>query len=163
MENTHKKQNTTDLAALLVFTVFALCVLLVLLTGADLYRKLTLRDQRSYALRTAAQYITTRVRQANQLDGVTVEDFHGISSLVLREQIDGEWYETRVYCYEGYIRELFSSADSGLGPEDGEKLLLADALTFQLAGQILSAQIICSDGSVQPLTLFLRCGKGAEP
>ena len=49
----------TDLMALLVFALFALCVLLVLLTGAKIYRNLVDRSRESYEARTAAQYITS--------------------------------------------------------------------------------------------------------
>ena len=156
MEHTPKKQNMTNLAVLLVFTVFAACILMVLLSGANLYRRLTERDQHSYGHRTAAQYITTRVRQADSIHTISVEDFEGINSLVLHQEIDSEHYETRVYCWEGYIRELFTPTDSGLSPEDGEKLVEATALTFHLTGCTLSVELIYTDGCVQPLTLFLR-------
>ena len=161
MDHTPKKQNMTAPAVLLVFTVFAACILTLLLTGADLYRAVTQRDQRSYDRRTAAQYITTRVRQADGLRGITVEDFAGVSSLVLHQEIDGESYQTRVYCREGYICELFTAADSRLSPEAGEKLLEAAALSFRLTGRMLSVEITCADGSVQPLTLYLRSGEEA--
>lgn len=47
------------LLALLLLLVFAVCVLSVLLTGADTYQTLTRRDQDSYDRRTAAQYLAT--------------------------------------------------------------------------------------------------------
>ena len=52
------------LAALLLFGVFAVCVLAVLLTGADAYRRLTQRDQAAYDRRTCEQYLTTRDRKS---------------------------------------------------------------------------------------------------
>lgn len=54
------------LLALLLLLVFAVCVLSVLLTGAGTYQTLTRRDQDSYDRRTAAQYLATRVRQADR-------------------------------------------------------------------------------------------------
>ena len=50
------------LAALLLFGLFAFCVLAVLLTGAGAYRRLTARDQAAYEWRSCTQYIATRVR-----------------------------------------------------------------------------------------------------
>lgn len=75
------------LLALLLFGVFTVCVLSVLLTGARAYRRLTVRDQASYSRRTCAQYITTRVRQADCLGGVTVEPFGDAAALVFTEGI----------------------------------------------------------------------------
>ena len=56
------------LMALLLFGVFAACVLAVLLTGANAYRRLTQRDQAAYLRRTCVQYLATRVRQADSRD-----------------------------------------------------------------------------------------------
>lgn len=80
------------LIALLLFGVFAVCVLAVLLTGADAYRRLTERDRRAYSQRTCVQYLATRVRQGDRLGDLQVEDFGGTDALVFRE--DSE-YMTR--------------------------------------------------------------------
>ena len=72
---------------LLLFGVFAVCILSVLLTGADAYRRLSQRDQSGYEHRTASQYLTTRVRQADRLGGVRVDTFDGQDTLVLSEDL----------------------------------------------------------------------------
>lgn len=64
----------TDLSVLLVFGVFALCVAIVLLTGAKAYKTLTDRAEESHAQRVAVRYLTTRFHQAPR---VQVEDFCG--------------------------------------------------------------------------------------
>lgn len=99
--------------------------------GADGYQRLTQRDQEAYAQRTAAQYLATRIRQADTAAGITVEPFgsDGPDALLLHEQVEGTTYVTRVYCYEGYLRELFSAADAELLPADGEKILEMQNLT----------------------------------
>lgn len=141
----------TDLLALLVFAVFALCVLLVLLTGAKTYRALVQQGGERYAARTAAQYVSTRIRQASQ---VQVEDFQGCPALALGEIIDEECYVTYIYCYEGFLRELFCAESADLSPEDGEKVLEAEKLTFTLEGDLLTVH---TDDTV--LQLSLRAGK----
>lgn len=162
MKNQVRNSKITDLMSLVVFGVFALCVLLVLLTGADVYRNLVDRGERAYESRTAAQYVATRVRQADT-GGITVEDFGGQDALVLREQINGKTYLTRVYCYEGFIRELFTAESGNFSPRDGEKILEAEELTFALEQDLLTARIVLSDGRSQELTLYLRSGEGAAP
>ena len=157
-----RKRGLEGVCILLLFTVFAACILLVLLTGADSYQRLTERDGVAYDRRTAAQYIATKVHQADRQDAVSVCDFAGCSALVLTEKIDGETYLTRIYYYDGYIRELFTSADAEMLPEDGERILKAGS--FQpcadesSAGQ-LYIRILTSDGTWEELYLTLRSGR----
>lgn len=146
-----KSSKITDLLALLVFALFAVCVLLVLLTGAKVYQNLVHNGNAYYAQQTAAQYVATRVRQAER---VTVEVFDGCDALVIWEQIDGETYLTRVYCHDGYIRELFCAENAELFPEAGEKILETESLSFSLEGSVLTAWI-----DSRELKLYLRSGK----
>ena len=149
---------------LLLFAVFAVCILAVLLTSADTYCRLSDRDQDSYDRRTAAQYITTKVWQTDRQGAVSVDSFEGRDTLVLAEEIDGEPYLTRIYYHDGYIRELFTSADGEMLPEDGEKILEAAgflAYADEPAEGQLSLRIQASDGTWEDLTLCLRSGKGA--
>ena len=74
----HLKRNKSHmegLIALLLFGVFAACVLSVLLTGAGAYRRLTQRDQTAYSQRTCAQYLATKVRQSPDAQALSVESF----------------------------------------------------------------------------------------
>lgn len=155
------------LLALLLLLVFAVCVLSVLLTGAGTYQTLTKRDQESYDRRTAAQYLATRVHQADQLDGITAADFQGCDALELMETIGGTPYVTRIYCYDGYLRELFSAAEAQMTPADGEKVLEAQALTVEWmdagdGAQILTAVLTNADGTAEQVALSVRSGEGAS-
>lgn len=63
-----KQNNHTALShlpVLILFTILAMSVMLVLLTGEDVYQRIAGRDDTAYTRRTAAQYLTTRVRQAD--------------------------------------------------------------------------------------------------
>jgi hypothetical protein len=148
------------LAALLLFGVFALCILSVLLTGATSYQRLTERDQSAYSRRTAAQYLTARIRQADRMGSVSVVGFGDGDALLIKEEIDGVGYETCVYCHGGALREMFTFAGEKFAPEDGEVLLPAQSLELKLEGQLLTAKITNEDGTIQELTLFLRSREG---
>lgn len=163
MKKERGKGNIGGLAALLLFGVFALCLLVVLLTGADSYQRLAQRDQSAYSHRTVAQYLTARVRQGDAADTIEVSGFGDGDALLLKERIDGVDYETRVYCFEGALWELFAFAGEEFAPEDGERLLPLGGLELSLEGQRLTARIINDDGTVQILTLFLRSGEGVAP
>lgn len=160
MKNEQKRSSLPELMALLVFAVFAVCILLVLLTGGDVYRKLTQRDQQSFDRRTVCQYLTTRVRQADQENAVTVEAFCGQDALVIREVIADKTYLTRIYCYEGTLRELYTPNSGDFSPEDGEVLLDAEGLSLSMEGATLHARIRFADDTVRLLTLRLRSLQG---
>lgn len=146
-----KTSKITDLLSLMGFGLFAVCVILVLLTGAKVYRNLVDSGSRSYESRTAVQYIATRVRQT---ESVSVEEFDGCCALVGTEEIDGEIYLTRVYCYDGYLRELFSAEDAWLQADAGEKILPVESAGFALEDGLLTVRV-----DQQEMTLYLRGGE----
>ena len=70
-------------------------------------------------------------------------------------------YETWVYCYDGYIRELFAEEGSNLLPEDGEKILPAQNLLVEQAESGLVLRIMTENEVWQELRLTLRSREGA--
>ena len=157
-----KKSKISGLMVLMVFCMFAVCLLAVLLTGAGVYQRLVERQQDRYEQRTAARYLTTRLHQSDRKGGLRVADFQGHSTLIFREEIEGSLYETCIYCCDGYVRELFVAAGSeegagyGFSPQDGEKILEAGDLIFTKEGSRIRAQIVFSDGTSQELFLQQR-------
>lgn len=170
-----RKHHIGSLFVLVLICVFAVSILAVLLTGAESYRRLTERDRTSYSRRTAAQYLSTKIRQGDVAGMVMTDSFDSAVSedgigaqpasgdtLFLEEIIDGTPYYTRIYCCDGYIRELFSSADAELAPEDGEKILEVQSLWFSYepTGRV-TVEITDADGTATRLLLALRSGEGA--
>ena len=160
MKNEQSKSRITDLAAMVVFVVFAVCVLMVLLAGANSYQSVTARGQLCYDRRTAAQYLAMHLRQADRAGGVEVQSFDGVDALVLHDTVDGQPYITRIYCWQGHIRELFGLHSGSFSPEDGEVLLPAERLTFAVQDSMLELQLEFADGTKQALTLYLRSKTG---
>ncbi len=158
-----KKHYTDSLLTLLLLAIFGVCVLLVLLSGAKSYRNVTQRDSASYDRRTAAQYLTTRVRQGDAAGELSASSFQGTDALVFSQEIDGSLYHTRVYCWEGYLRELFTPADSDLMPGDGEKVLPCQALTVRQEAGIFRLILTLSAGEQETLWLSLRSGEEELP
>lgn len=144
------------LVVLLLFGVFAISILVSLLSGASVYQRLTKRDEQAYGRRTAVRYVTTRVRQAG--GDVTVSPFGDTMALELWEEIGEELCVTRIYCSGGYLRELFSRAETQASPEDGQMVLPADELSFSLEGDLLKVEI-AGGGAKGTLILALRGGE----
>ena len=151
-----KKNHLGSVLVLLVFAVFVVSVMLVLLTGADVVQRLKERDDRSYEHRTVIQYLTTRVRQADENGMVSVRDFGGQDALVLGQLIEDERYETLVYVYDGYLRELFVEAGLEIDAEFGEMILPVQSATFEDYGACVRANVVMSDGTPRSILLALR-------
>ena len=159
MHHRTQKHSIDGLITLVLFGVFAACILSVLLTGAEVYRKLTQRDQAAFNRRTGIQYMATKVRQSANASQVRVdgfEDYEDIDCFYYTEQIDGYDYVTQVYCYDGWLMELFTMEGSGAWPEDGEKVLEAQAMDLDLDGDLLTVSITDVDGGISTLTMSLR-------
>ena len=159
MRERSNRQSITTLAALLLLGVFGVSILSVLLTGASTYRRLVQRHQLSYDRRTCAQYVAARVRQAPSPDAVVLSRFGSSDALVIREDVDGTVYLTRVYCHDGWLMELFAAADGDFAPEDGQKLLPADSLTLTQTGTLLQADI-AHGGETTQVAVQLRGKEG---
>lgn len=146
------------LIALLLFGVFAVCVLAVLLTGADAYRRLTLRDQAAYERRACTQYIATKVRQADAEGAVAVTDIDGVPALALGQ--DGE-FVTYIYCHGGWLRELYIWCEEPPAPQDGQELVQAEGLDLSLEDGLLTVRVTQDGGGADTLLLSLRSGEEA--
>ncbi|MBQ2739009.1 MAG: DUF4860 domain-containing protein [Oscillibacter sp.] len=160
MKNTfEKRRHAASFAVLAVYTIFAVCILCVLLSGAGVYRRLVQQGEEAYARRTCAQYVSTKVRRSVGGDSISTERFGAVQALLLYEQIDGETYVTRVYCYDGWLMELFSMSEGDFSPEDGERLVQAMAMELQLEDGLLSVRIVDAFGGESCLKFALRSGE----
>lgn len=163
MKNEVNFQKTTDFMTLAVFTLLAVCILAVLVAGAGIYSRLTEQGSAGFDSRTIIRYLTTRVRQADAQGQLSLEEFAGSPAIVLREELEGEVYLTRIYCQGGYLRELFSPENGRFSPEDGEKLLPLQALNAAWQGDLLLLELTLPNGDHRELFLYLRSRGGILP
>jgi hypothetical protein len=126
-----KKHSANLVFVLVSAAVFAGCLLLVLLFGAQGYQKIAQASQERYEKSVPLQFLTTKVRQ-NDGGGIRIGEIGGIPALIFTEEIDGAAYETALYAYDGWLRELFYEKGLKFLPEDGEKLIEAEAVSFQI-------------------------------
>lgn len=160
MKRQGTKHHMDGLLMLLLFGVFAVCVLIVLLTGARAYRGLTDRDRAAYDRRTCVQYIATKVRQGDLTGGVAVEPFGDAAALSLK---DPEGFITRLYCFDGWLMELYTFADGALEPQDGERIMPLAGLELTLEDGLLTAELQAGEGVTDTLRLSLRSEEGGRP
>lgn len=132
-----KRQSTAHLIDLLfplaLFCAFAVTALLVVVIGADVYRRTTDEMDRSFALRTPLSYLSQALHRADLIDGVAVGEFGDGQALILSETVGGEQYRTYLYCLDGELRELFVRADVEAAPESGQTVTACASFTVEQA------------------------------
>ena len=118
--------------------LFCLLAMGVVFLSGGTYNKIVADADRTYDRRIAISYLTNQVRQFNRCDEVSVEAFGDGDALVLTR--DG--YETRLYCSDGQLCELYTEAGTALAPEDGIAITGLDALhvSFGAEGALLQIQ-----------------------
>lgn len=156
MKQSGEQRYIVPLAALLLLAVFSVSILLVLLEGASVYRRITDRDRETWQARSAYGYLTTKLRQTDREGALVVEELEGLPTLTLGA---GEEYQTRLYCYDGFLWELYSLAGLDLAPEDGERITELRDLELTLDGGTLRAVLTQADGQSQTLTFTPRSGE----
>lgn len=90
-----------------LFFVFAASALAVVLFAASSYQKTAAASDQNYGLRTALDYVTEKIRQGDTVGAVSVGEFYGHESLIIRQSYEDQACLTYIYEDSGYLKELF--------------------------------------------------------
>lgn len=143
------------LALLCVFTASAL---LVVLTGANVYRSTVSDMNGNFNVRTSITYIATKIHQNDTADGVFVTKLGDTDALVLEQNFDEQVYRTWIYYYDGELREIFSMKDNPVSAADGQTIMSVPEMKIEEAGdQMLRFTYVDDTGNQTSLMIFPRC------
>ncbi|MDR1194551.1 MAG: DUF4860 domain-containing protein [Peptococcaceae bacterium] len=117
--------------ALALFCAFAASILMVLITGANVYRDVAATMEGNYEERTCLSYIGAKLRHFDSEGGVSVGRLGDTTALLLSERIDGAEFVTYIYYDDGYAKELFTEMGAELPPEAGLNIIPARSLEFE--------------------------------
>ena len=158
---TKQKQNLSGLIVLVLFGVFAVCILAVLLSGTSVYDRLVERDEKAFDARTAGQYLSTRIHSAVSADAISLTEVDGLSVICLKEFYGDEEYQTLLYCRDGWLYELFMEVGFDVDPEAGERILPAERIEGTIENGLLTVRLTDNSGE-QTIRIALK-GKEARP
>lgn len=150
---------TLALTALFV----ALSVALVLL-GAQAYRTMLAATRAAAAQRTAVGYVLNRIftyDSAGAIHSQRMEiDAHPCDVLMLDEDVDGQTYQTRLFCADGALREQFCAAETPLSQaQDGMEIAALAAFELQQDGNTLKLTFTYRDGTQDIVTAALHAAQ----
>lgn len=151
-----KTTRVDTIFVLIIFCVFAASVLMVLMLGGSVYKNVTEMARDGYDERTCLAYVWSKVKNSDESGMVYVGDFQGISVLCLEENYNGATYQTMIYLYDGWVRELYSEAGLEFYPEDGVAVIQADSMDFEQFDRGLIKVEVGSEN----LLVFPRAGSG---
>ena len=150
-----QKQQGHPIAGAFVFLLlgaFALMSTMLVLFGVQAYRHSIAQSDANNETRLLSFYLRSMLRNADEEGRVGTETSDGISVLYYRENYDGETYVTRIYSYDGMLREWFSEADREFVPGDGEELFAAETFAADLEDGIVTA-VLKGPGDEEEITV----------
>lgn len=117
------KHIVDTLFVLTLFAVFAVCSMLLIAFGANIYQKTVDNMEDHFNIYTSVTYISEKIRQSDSASSLEVVDFGDSDAFKISSNVDGTDYLTYIYMNDGYLKELYIKADHKLEPKAGQKLL----------------------------------------
>jgi len=131
MNRVMRGRSIDTIFVLIVFSIFAISVLMVLMFGASIYRNVNELSRMNESEQTALAYIWTKTKNSDNAESISIGDFNGIPSLFITQNFGGIDFRTAIYHYDGWLFELFSEAELEFSPADGSRIVMVDDLSFE--------------------------------
>lgn len=111
----------------------------------------------------ALSYVLNKVRAHDVTDSISLWNTDGRQVLCLKENLDGEWYETRIFCSDGKLCEYFCEVGEPFDRSMGEALTAAQALHLKAeTPKLLYVQVTRVGGETLAAHAALRAGEVIE-
>ena len=145
------------IAALILTCVFGATLLLSLIAGAGVYRRVAERTEQGANTRVGLTYLTAKIHGYDSADTVYAGTFGGADAVYLLQDVDGLVYETILYVYDGWLRELLCEQGWEPEPEGGETIAEAQRLTVEEPTDgLLRLTFTDGGGTTRQADIFIR-------
>ena len=152
-----RQSSAGTLAALMLTCVFGATLLMSLVAGAGVYRRVEDRGEDSSRSRVSLSYITAKIHGYDQAGMLEVGSFGESGAVFLYEDIDGFVYETILYVYNGNLMEMLCEKGFEMSPQFGDAISPALALTVtELREGLLHLSLTEADGQVHSTDVYVR-------
>lgn len=142
MKNKIEQQHTIDFAfALLLFCLFAMCSLVIIFIGSQVYSSTVDTLEQNYTQYTAIDYIQEKVRQNLSEGKIEIQNFDQYQVLCIHETYQQIPYTTYIYCDQGNLKELLISDEQPFEKERGETIMDVDQISFQIQNTLLTITV----------------------
>ena len=158
MNISQDKSRSSSLLTLMLFLIFAICIVAVILGSTGIYERLTKNSAQSEDRRVTAMFVAAKLRQNDKVGCIRLEEIGGADALVFTEDLDAGRFCTWIYCHEGWLYEILVSESVVPRPGDGERLIAAESMELELNDGLLSIVLTDTQGQESRQTLMLRSG-----
>jgi len=124
-------QRIDTIFILMIFCVFAMSVLMVLMFSGKIYKNMHELSGEGYNEQTFLSYMWSRVKNDDKAGKIYISDFEGLPALCFDDEYDGASYQTLVYLYDGWIREMFCQTSLSLSPALGTPVIEANSFSLE--------------------------------
>jgi len=153
-----KHAHTIDnIFTITIFLIFIATLFVILTSGAKVYNNLSQKTDKRYNEVTALSYISNKVRSYNEAGKIYITSFGGADALALEQTIDAEDYVTLLYCYNGYLMELYYKKGTDFAPGDGAEILAVSDIKFEYARTDLLRVAAVYEDTKNELYINLAC------
>ncbi|MCR4622475.1 MAG: DUF4860 domain-containing protein [Clostridiales bacterium] len=136
-----KAQSSHAISGVFVFLLlgaFAVFATVMVVLGARAYKGSSDRLADHNAERVAAAYVRSMVRANDEAGVIRIEEVDGITALTMETTEEFDVYATRVYVYDGMLREWYAGSDVEFEPDQGEAVCKADEMRAEMNGNLLA-------------------------
>lgn len=152
-----ERHSVTSLFVFFLIGSFAVLAVTLTLVGVRAYRNVAAVSVRNGDGQIALSYLLNKVRAQDARGMATLRREGDTDVLCLREEIDGELYETRVFFSSGSLMEYYVEADAPFDPEAGTSICRLSSLSMTLEEKnLLRLEAVQPDGRAQSLRVALR-------
>lgn len=157
MKENRGQFHTDGIAAMIAYAVLAAGIVVVLLAGIGVYRRVCARDMEAGNERICIQYLVTKVRSAESGRDVSVETLDGgVKSLCITENVGDRKFSTYIFCADGMLKEVFTAYGEKPDVKSGEKLVPMSNMDIFGENGILTIVITGEDGGESTVRLAVR-------
>lgn len=151
-----QKRSVDFLFVILLLLSLVIVAVLMILLGTGVYQRVLTSMSQNYDARTCSAYLLQKVRQGNEAGAVRVGQMPGQTptgdiaialsqesdvsgagtgnALVITEMINGEFYATYLYAYDGQLTELYARTanveNGSVSASSGTPILPLEDITF---------------------------------
>ena len=142
--------------------IFAVSATVMVLLGVRFYRSQTERSADTAQQRILTSYVRSMVRTEDTVGVLGTDTIDGVEMLTLTENYDGWEYITRIYTWDGSLREWFSDADYAFDPAQGEVICDAGAFHADMEDGLITVMIEDLKGNPAEVRIAVRSGAAAK-
>ena len=144
----------------LLLGLFCILSALLVLFGVRAYQHTAGLMTSHNTSRILQAYVRSAVRSDDMADAFSVSTIDGIPVLSIQET--EEECVRFIYYHEGFLKELYLSAEDAFAPELGETLCPLSGFSASLSGRLLSICLTDTDGETYAADIALRSGTGGD-